>query len=683
MTINGTTINVPVYAGPSGTGMCKAPVAPVWSGSETLPDGTAGAAYSHDLSQYVTGVYSPTFSLASGTLISGLSLSSAGILSGTPAASGSQSITVTATNGAGSATSASLLISIAVNESGDYVVAWESNFELPTQDVNGWSILTPSSDSRMIYVDATNGNDGTAQNYIPADAEIGADPYNPTGPISAYATISSAMAQARDGYPDYVLLKRGETWTHNSGITPKQGRSSTERSVIAYYGSATARPLVQTGVNDALGFYGNANIVVMGIEFYAHTRNPSEPGFVGFASSLEPKGVEVVASTGELIDNVLIEDCKFGWYEENSIQNLGGVGVEIVFRRNVIHDNYSHTSHSQGLYAKESSVMLEENIFDHNGWYQQSDIDANGSQDINGLATVFNHNTYFSDVDNVIFRRNIFMRASSMGNKWTSNTLSGTNTIKTSNVLMDGNFYVGGELGIGIGGNDDQQNGPRFDNIHIVNNVITQIGVDQPTGRNLGQGITLNDWDSGVVSGNLVTHLGDGVNVVNVYGLSVYGHTTDVTITDNIFYDFQSNTTNSRAYVKLQEGANVQNISFTSNDIQAPTSATIGLLENNLSTYTIGSNRYYSPNAANTLFDSGSSYYADFATYQAARSDSTSTFEQVTYSDPSRTIYTYLTSQSATPTLDGLSAEVQQQSKFNWRPQFTASAINTYMMGGY
>ena len=116
----------------------------------------------------------------------------------------------------------------------DYSVDWEDEFTVPAQDNNGWSVLTPSADSRLIYV-SEDGNDTTAEFYLPYNDEIGNNPYNPSGTIKAYATIDAAMEQARSGYPDYVLLKRGDTWKHDMAmIRLKPGRSADERALVAH-----------------------------------------------------------------------------------------------------------------------------------------------------------------------------------------------------------------------------------------------------------------------------------------------------------------------------------------------------------------------------------------------------------------------------------------------------------------
>ncbi|SFC99390.1 Alpha-tubulin suppressor, partial [Flexibacter flexilis DSM 6793] len=74
----------------------------------TLSAGTQGAAYSATLSQ--TGLSSATFSVTSGSLPAGLSLSSAGALSGTPTVNGTFNFTVTAADGTCSGSNAYSLV---------------------------------------------------------------------------------------------------------------------------------------------------------------------------------------------------------------------------------------------------------------------------------------------------------------------------------------------------------------------------------------------------------------------------------------------------------------------------------------------------------------------------------------------------------------------------------------------
>jgi hypothetical protein len=78
-----------------------------------LPNGTEGTAYSQSLA--ATGGAPITWTLDAGALPGGLTLSSEGVISGTPTASGAFSFTVKAENSAGSDTAA---LSITVNPAG-------------------------------------------------------------------------------------------------------------------------------------------------------------------------------------------------------------------------------------------------------------------------------------------------------------------------------------------------------------------------------------------------------------------------------------------------------------------------------------------------------------------------------------------------------------------------------------
>jgi hypothetical protein len=550
-----------------------------------------------------------------------------------------------------------------------------SKFTFPPRDADGWSILTPSADSRLIYV-STSGNDSTGQTYLPSSAQIGADPYNPAGAVLPYATIDAALAQARAGYPDYVLLKRGDTWTHDAIIRLKAGRSATERSVLGYYGSAAARPTVlHNGVNFSWASYS----ALVGIRFYASQRNPASPDFAGFASVGGASGFDgLLGYGGTLTGGLLIEDCWFDWFAGNVLQSpLANFAplTDIIVRRNIITNNYSTNSHSQGLYTDRVSLWLEENIFDHNGWYKQGG--AVFSEQAEGKATMFNHNTYFGGTRETVFRNNLFLRASSIGSKFTSNTTSGTNEVKTWDLLIDNNLYVEGEVGVSLGGNNDQNNGPRWRNIHFTNNVMTHIGRTRPTLRTLGWGLDVQDWDGGKVTGNLFAHWGDAT-LNNNFAIFSSGDTNDVTYSGNIAYNVSS----GGPLVAFRDGAIQKRVAFTGNDIWTNT-ATGQLLSYTLTGNAgFGNNYYYSGrNAAQWFSVNGA--YASLAQYQTASGDTTSIAGQRSYPDPNRTVESYLASKGYATDMDSFAALLCTQSKYNWLPDLRASAINDYLRAGF
>jgi uncharacterized repeat protein (TIGR01451 family) len=81
----------------------------------SLPDGTVGVAYSQQLSA-TSGVPPYTWSVTGGSLPAGLSLSAAGVLSGTPTASGASSFTVQAADSESPAETATQALTLTVNQ---------------------------------------------------------------------------------------------------------------------------------------------------------------------------------------------------------------------------------------------------------------------------------------------------------------------------------------------------------------------------------------------------------------------------------------------------------------------------------------------------------------------------------------------------------------------------------------
>src|SRR5215218_7167829 len=67
------------------------------------------------------------------------------------------------------------------------------NRRLLSVDAAGWTVLAPSSDSRVIYVDNTPGGIGK-------DTNSG---FSASAPVSSW---DKAVSLTRSGYPDWILL---------------------------------------------------------------------------------------------------------------------------------------------------------------------------------------------------------------------------------------------------------------------------------------------------------------------------------------------------------------------------------------------------------------------------------------------------------------------------------------------
>ncbi|HEU5001361.1 MAG TPA: putative Ig domain-containing protein, partial [Actinomycetota bacterium] len=99
-----TTPSISITVGSGAT-------APAFLADTPPASAMVGAPYSYTFT--ASGTPAPTFSVAGGSLPAGLALSAAGVLSGTPTATGTATFTVRAANSAGSATTPQLSISVA------------------------------------------------------------------------------------------------------------------------------------------------------------------------------------------------------------------------------------------------------------------------------------------------------------------------------------------------------------------------------------------------------------------------------------------------------------------------------------------------------------------------------------------------------------------------------------------
>jgi hypothetical protein len=471
-----------------------------------------------------------------------------------------------------------------------------------------------------------------------------------------------------------MLLERGNVWTGPGRIDVKSGRSADERSVIGSYGDGPQRPLLRTGSAPGMRIWRNIRYAaVIGLAFRAHERDPNDPDFVGFDAVDSVAGFNAYADD-EASPNatILIEDSTFSFYSNNVVQGMSPT-EDFIVRRCQFMNNYSTTTHAQGLYTKGASILLEENLFDHNGWYQQSYVQLNDRAE--GQATFYNHNTYFTNTHDSIFRRNLFVRASSIGNKFTANPEGGTNEIKAENVLLDNNLYVEGELGVSAGGNTDHGDGHRFRDFRIINNVLLHIGRARPTNRSLGWGIEARDWDGGVVAYNHIGPYG-GPEVGNIYALGVQGHARNVDIIGNVIYGLDSR----RFAVHIDEDPK-EEITFSQNQLQLGGTEMRLVESDHLAPGTFSNNTYYTD--SNTPPFNAGGNAGDFAAWQAASGDLDSSFEELSYLDAGRTVESYMTSLGADPSLPAFIAEAKNQSKQNWRPVYTAAAVNSYIRAGY
>jgi len=288
--------------------------------------------------------------------------------------------------------------------------------------------------------------------------------------------VSNLRSQLQDG--DHVLFERGKTFKGVFG----ELLSGTDESDFV------------------IGSFGNGDIPAP-----TFICPPQEVFFTNFKASRKNifiQDLEIIADrpnqeTGDSaleclsgINRLIIQRCVINGFHNNLvIQSFKGSEINnISLINNQILNAYSFPDkgHSQGFYGEGiNGLTILGNIFDHNGWNESFDDNA----------TIFNHNIYLSDCNNILIEENYIENASSIGLKFAS---SGSD--KSNNIQVINNKFFFGEVGISMGGNAKGPN--RFVNILIESNSFDEIGSTQPTHRSLSWGIDAFDIKDGIIKDN-------------------------------------------------------------------------------------------------------------------------------------------------------------------------------------
>jgi hypothetical protein len=132
------------------------------------------------------------------------------------------------------------------------------------RDANGWSIFTPAPSTKIIYV-AAPGSGGSDSN----------DGLTTSTPVTTLAHAKTLMRG--QGFSDWVLLNKGDTWNEAFGNTTVAGPSAGWYSMFGSYGAATGRPKLNCGNSAGLFFasLNGANVVINGLDIYCDVNDPA------------------------------------------------------------------------------------------------------------------------------------------------------------------------------------------------------------------------------------------------------------------------------------------------------------------------------------------------------------------------------------------------------------------------
>jgi hypothetical protein len=268
------------------------------------------------------------------------------------------------------------------------------------------------------------------------------------------------------------MIKRGDTFI-NEPIDLSDiggGTSPQQPMVITYYGSSGELPLLKTGSGDCIQYYGNSglsHLAVVGVDCYAHTRDPYSPGYTGYAG-----GSGIVMVGGGHVDDVLFEGITLRFYVEAiTLQVFQSTEPfhNIALRGNILYKSWaafgSGQGYGQGIYAWNlDGVLLEGNkMIDVGLNAYQNDPTAIVPPDISAsaaAATWYAHHAYFDrPTVGVVLKNNII---------WGGDGIQCRSGCEAYN-----NYFFRTIVGL-AGGNDDDGYTAGGMTLHAQNNVFNE-----------------------------------------------------------------------------------------------------------------------------------------------------------------------------------------------------------------
>jgi hypothetical protein len=254
----------------------------------TLPNGTVGTAYSQTLTASGgSGAY--TYAITAGALPDGLSISTGGVLSGTPSMANTFNFTVTATDALGSTGSQAYTVTIAAPTS----VVWTGNTNTDWFTATNW---TP--------------------NVVPGASTNATIPTSPTG--GRFPAITSSTANARN-----LTLNSGATLTHTNGTLIVAGNLTNNGTYLASNPSS----------------FGTGPILSLGGTAFSNIVGSSSTRFWNL--TVGANGALLATSAGAAVQRVLTLNGNFSTNGNSFtlVSDANGTGMVVNNGSNVISGN--------------------------------------------------------------------------------------------------------------------------------------------------------------------------------------------------------------------------------------------------------------------------------------------------------------------------------------------------------
>ncbi len=494
--------------------------------------------------------------------------------------------------------------------------------------------LSPSPDSRLIYVSASMGN----------DANSGLSPSTPK------ATIGEGLKLLRNGFPDWLMLKSGDVFHDNIEGIFASGRSETEPVVITSYGTGN-RPLLLTGCSSGVSIWGPDaldHVAIVGLHFIAHKWRGSSAEY--------PSGVGCIRPGTDL----LIEDCRFENFANSIlIQGYPTVRSNTKIRRNIMIDpvKLDPNAGATNIFMDEfDGVLVEENLMEH-------------SMASEARGAFVSHNIYLHE-DNppldVVVRGNI----ANNGGRSNYNIRCGG--------LVEDNLSISGAIGINLGIYYAQ----TYTSGIVRNNVIYG-SRDNQNGQSLGVGMYIFKSDGLSVENNIISQNTGGTHPE---AFNVDGSVANLTLDGNIVWRWMGLTQPAWGVETVHvDGTPSGIITVRNNQVQQLGNALLISLTGGTYPnwhFSFAANKYYSTRPNQWWFGPGTISTTP-TQWQQMFGDVGMTLNPLSYVDPDRSVATYMSSMGNAASTDAFIAAARTQSKASWKPEFTAYAANAFIRAGF
>jgi len=562
-----------------------------------------------------------------------------------------------------------------------------------TEDASGWTVFTPTAPpdayaTRIMYVSAVDdvgdGNIGDGTYYNSDDAAVGSDPFDPDGPMDVYPTFASAKSQVRNGYPDWILFKRGETFDYTSSGLGSwgafSGRGETEPILIGAYGSSGEPPTLDIaknrgiGLGDSVSYVAFTNlrwlnsvaaVVSQPSDYDEETHFGASNNAVYLYNYMGNKNYNGLLFEGNIFDN-----C---WYGIRSIQGDTGSNTYIAVRRNVFKRGFWGTS----FYRNDGPMLFEENIFYHVGYVTTRDA--------------LNHCQYHSGSKSQTFSKNIYLYGAAAGIKLrrTSATAPLIGNVIDDNLFVECQWGISSSAGDdGVAENNDIDMAWYHSNMRVSNNIFTNMAVSEMTSAvtPASVGIGVGGLDGAMIANNIVANY--TASDVTPIGINITGEARNSKWADNIIYNLRNSGIGIQVgYDSLLGSEAIVNNEISSNKIQLNTSGGCllrsWLWELTAANYDIAGNTY------NTTAAADSRFYYDGAVTDAnwitnTGDDWGGSLSQISFTDATRDVDTWhSTVNGGAGTVAAFAEACAAQSRYSWDADINAAEINDWIRAGF